>query len=373
MLLTYEVRPEGEEVIRLLAQDPDWDEEQDFTLIHKAILGTTHISVEEAIALHPYDLETKDRAERTPLTWAAMRGDEVLVALLLAHGANPNTFSESGRTPLYYACHSPREGAAKCCRLLLEAGAETDPKPPAGTHASPAFMVACGETKDSLAMKTMIEFGADLDATAPDGRTSLHDTAKRDLAERALILLEAGAAINIESRSGQTPLTTAVTYNSHRVLKLLLERWKEFSECPRLKGPNLLDLSATYADIETMKILTDTDHLRLQYDATYSSAEHLTRLQARPDADEKLLNAYRDLLAVVNQKTEQLRATHASALESGHQPRGGFKAQHEDGHYHVPGSWTEEKTEDVDDDQWSDWGDEAFEDALSERLNLDAT
>ena len=78
--------------------------------------------------------------------------------------------------------------------------------------------------------------------------------------------LQTVANINATSTLGQTSLTTAITYNSHEVLKLLLDRWFEYSVCPRLHGPHLLQIAASYADIETIHILTNTNHFMLKYD-----------------------------------------------------------------------------------------------------------
>jgi len=66
-----------------------------------------------------------------------------------------------------------------------------------------------------------------------------------------MLLLEYGTDINVTSEAGRTPLTTAITYNNHSVLRLLLDRWFEYSECPRLKGLQLLEFVAQYADVYT--------------------------------------------------------------------------------------------------------------------------
>jgi ankyrin repeat protein len=125
---------------------------------------------------------------------------------------------------------------------------------------------------------------------AHDGRTALHYLAHRN-DEHGLIdlLLAAGASINAESCHGETPSSTAITHNSHRALHLLLERWSEYSECPRLKGPNLWLLTAKYADIESIGLLTATDHLRLECDIKHNLGDHMKILRARSDADEKLV------------------------------------------------------------------------------------
>lgn len=131
--------------------------------------------------------------------------------------------------------------------------------------------------------------------------TALTHASRRDNTSFATLLLEYGANINATSTSGQTPLTTAVAYNSHNILRLLLDRWFEYSVCPRLTGPHLLQIVALYADVETISILTDTDHFHLKYDSSYALGDFLIRLRERPDITEKLILAFDGLLEVIKQ------------------------------------------------------------------------
>lgn len=360
MMLQGAIPPYAEDTFRLLTQDSDWIEEQDFTLIHKAVLGLSMTDTEDAILQCPIQLDDKDGGGRTPLAWAAARGDERLVALLLGHGANPNVMEAHGSTPLYNAAE---KGSAKCCRLLLEAGARPDPERPPGTKAGTALMTACTDAVDPLVLQTLIDFGASLESCGADGKTSLIQVARTDNVEFAYLLLESGANVNASTVTGETPLTTAVTHNSHKVLKLLLDRWFEYSKCPRLTGPHLLYLVARYADCETISSLTDTDHLRLKYDKAYGSGDYTGQLLERFDADEKLQCAFKDLLSVINESVPA-RESSAGWLESGLQRKYGLPDKLAEISGIMPGTWAEET-----EGKQSESGDDAFEDAL-ERLDL---
>lgn len=368
-MLQKEATPDAEEALRLITRGSDFIEEQDFTLIHKAVLGLTSTDLETALLQHPHDVDTPDRSNRTPLLWASALANEVHIALLLLRGANPNAADGHGSTPLYSASWAK---SPTCCRLLLEAGAKTNPIPPRGTRPSTALANCCeifGPTEVPLVIAQMlIDFGADVDARNADGRTALQILARRDNIDLMHLLLEAGADLHIESNSGETPLTQAITYNAHRALRLLLHRWHEYSECPRLKGPNLLGLAAAFGDIETMKILTGTDHLRLSYDISYSQEAHIKQLEARPDADEKLSAAFRDLLAVINMQPPA--GPGETELEAGRQYRMHSKKPERGGR--MPGSWElPEEEEEVE--AWQEWHDEALDDALTQGLKLDET
>ncbi|KAK0752941.1 hypothetical protein B0T18DRAFT_423582 [Schizothecium vesticola] len=118
------------------------------------------------------------------------------------------------------------------------------------------------------------------------------------------------------SSNGQTPLTTAIQYNNHPVLRLLLERWFEYAERPRLTGPNLLEKVAQYADGETMLLLTATEHLRARKDSSYVLDHYHKVLKEWIDFSDKLGAAFEDLLSVLRMEAEHHRGM-ASRMESG--------------------------------------------------------
>jgi hypothetical protein len=167
-----------------------------------------------------------------------------------------------------------------------------------------------------------------VDACGVDGRTSLIHAARTNNGPFALVLLENNANINAIATNGQTPLTTAITNNSHQVLKLLLDRWADFSDCPCLRGPDLLRTVAIYADLETLLLLSQTDHFRLQYDRDYSTDDFDSLLRERYDADEKHVSVFNDFMAVVREEKKM-----ESLMEKGEafQPFvGDIKAEKED-------------------------------------------
>lgn len=331
----------------------DWVDDQDFTVIHQAVLGFSGKELEDIIVQHPEDVDTPDAMNRTPLSWAAARGDDRAVAILLAYGADANHMDIQLTGPVSYAA---QQNHANCVRLLLEAGAHTDPELPRGMKVGSALNCAARCADDVMVIKLLLDFNADMEASGVDKKTSLIHVARTGNAEFALLLLEYGANINAVSTSGQSPLTTAITYNSHEVLQLLLDRWFEYSECPRLNGSNLLPTISTYADLKTMQILASTDHLKLKYDKKYSTAGLVSTFEERFDRDEKLIAAFNDLLYVINLEPDWRTST-GSLMESGLLPpkdtcKGAAFAEH------------------VSPTQLSCGSDEEFENAL-EQLTID--
>lgn len=301
------------EALRCLTQDSDFVDEQNYTLLHRIVLGLSMQDLEEALSQHSDLIDVSDAMGRTALAWASARGDERSVVTLLRHGAEVNTIDvqRSG-----VVGHAADRNYVTCVRLLLEAGADPDIAASYGHKVGNPLNVAARNASDPLILKTLLDFGADVDSAGVDGTTALIHAARKDNANFATVLLEYGADLNALSTAGQTPLTTAVIFNSHNVLQLLLDRWFEYSECPRLKGPHLLQIVALYADARTMAILTSTDHLVLNYDANYTLGDFASRLNERPDATEKLIHAFEDLLSVINKGPELCRSPD-SMMESG--------------------------------------------------------
>ncbi|KAI0973587.1 ankyrin repeat-containing domain protein [Xylaria arbuscula] len=275
----------------------DFIEDSRFTLTHRIILGLSLKPLEEELILRPEDIDTQDSMGRTPLAWAAARGDNRSVVTLLRYGADPNIMDVQLSGPLSNAA---AQGHTTCVLLLLDAGADPEPALPSGIQKGSPLSVAARIAKDPLLAKRLLDFGADVNSCTTDGRTPLFHAAKNDDTHLAILLLEYGADINYISLAGESPLTMSVIHNSHSVLRLLLERWHEYSVCPRLKGPHLLEIAASYADLETLQILADTDHFRHKYDKLFTIGDFKTRLTERPDISENLALAFDELLSIIN-------------------------------------------------------------------------
>lgn len=279
-----------------LTRTDDFIEEQNFTQLHKIVLGLFLFNLEEELQKGPDSVDITDAMGRTPLMWASARGDDRAVATLLSYHADPNILDTQFSGALMYAA---AQNHPVCVRLLLEAGAEPDPIPLKKLKRGNPLNVATRLGSDVPVIKTLLDFGADVESCGAEGRTSLVHAALNDDLDIATLLLEYNANINATSTTAQTPLTTAITHNSHNVLRLLLSRWQEYSTCPRLQGPNLLQLAAFYGDLETIRILISVDHFALSYDKNYVISDFESRLRDSSPISESLVDAFADLLSIV--------------------------------------------------------------------------
>ena len=319
-LLEGGLQDSGVNALRLITRDGYYDDFIDdsrFTPTHRIVLGLSLKPLEEELILHPEDVNVADAMGRTPLAWAAARRDTRALLTLLSHGADPNIIDVQISGPVSNAA---ARGYTACVRLLLEAGADPDPPVPHGIKKGSPLNVAARNAIDVSLLKSLLDFGADVDSSGTDGNTALIHAARTDNASFALLFLDYGADINAFSAQGATPLTTAITYNSHNVLRLIFDHWHEYSDCPRLKGPNILQIAALYADVETLQILANTDHLRVKHDKNYTIGDFSRRLHQRPDITEKLALAFDELLDTINRAPDP-RKSPESLLESGFRSR----------------------------------------------------
>lgn len=298
-LLLQGVGREIAEALMCVTGGDDWADEQGFTTLHIIVTGLSGKDLEEELREHPEDIDKVDGLGRSPISWAAARGNEKHVTMLLASGANPNILDVQLSGPVTY---SADRSHAICTRLLLDAHAMTDPMLPDGMMIGSPLNCAARNAHDPAVIELLLQYGANPDATGVDRRTPLIHAARKNKASFAIVLLEYGANINAVASDGQTPLTTAIIHNSHDVLSLLLGRWHEYSSCPRLSGPHVIRVMAQYADARTIDIMSQTDHFRLRYDKDYSTGDFEAIIRARYDADEKLQAAFAEFMNTIRQE-----------------------------------------------------------------------
>lgn len=291
-------------ILRCIARDSEYIENQDFAPIHKIVLRLSLQDLQTEIIRDPNNIDIKDAMGRTALEWAAARGEDRAVVTLLSFGADPNIVDNKLNTPLTLASNP---GHTSCIRLLCEAGALPNPVLPSGVRFGSPLNCAARNANDPALIKTLLDFDADIEASGVDGVTPLLHVAKGKPVSFAKLLLDYGADINVTSKDGRKALTTVIIYNNHSVLRLLLDRWFEYTECPRLKGPHLLDLVIDHADIETMSILTNATQLQIHGDNSYVLAKFEPQLRKRHDLTEDVVAAFELLLDAIREYPKRSR------------------------------------------------------------------
>jgi ankyrin repeat protein len=169
--------------------------------------------VVELIGAHPSLLRSLDRGGRTPLGDAALHGEPEVVGVLLEKGADPNAAeSTTGSTPLHtavgIAVGSIRESIddyERTIALLIAHGADPDRRNRSGK--TPLHVAAGGKKNAIRISRLLIEKGADPNrVTDPNRDTLLHAAASNGTAETIDWLIAHGLDPNARDSLARTPL-----------------------------------------------------------------------------------------------------------------------------------------------------------------------
>ncbi|KAK6173067.1 hypothetical protein SNE40_016598 [Patella caerulea] len=172
------------------------------------------------------NIELKDKqniAGLTPLIKAVFKSEHAFrgqfrktIQLLLDSGADPNICPVSGITPLHLAASKADE---ILIQLLLTHGAKVNAVCSQGT--SPLLKTLLLRHQKSSCVKILLDAGADVNISTVAGRTALHLAVAKSENECVLNILEANANPNAQDKYGKTPLWIAVQENNVQIVELL--------------------------------------------------------------------------------------------------------------------------------------------------------
>lgn len=162
------------------------------------------------------DFQDKEKL-RTPLHFAASRGNRAVAALLLANHAKVDPLDILRLTPLHLASSN---GQADIVKLLLEFGALLNARSESST--TPLhFAAAKGKVKTITVLTEARDI--EIDPKNNKGYTPLHLAANKGHKEAVLLLIQKGADINAKIiENSWTPLHVAVLGKSLEVISALV-------------------------------------------------------------------------------------------------------------------------------------------------------
>lgn len=194
--------------------------------VHLIILGWSSVDLATYLSISIDEVDVFDSWGRTPLMWAAWRGDSQSVSTLLEYGADPHATSFDGNSVLIYATYG---GSLECMKLILATGADIN-------HTSRSLLTpAMGGSQlgDNPAIaKVRLTRGAAIEASRHQMFTPLYVAALTNKVESLAFLLDCGASVDVSSWNCSTPLSMAISFSNHRMAEELIKRGADLNTAP---------------------------------------------------------------------------------------------------------------------------------------------
>ena len=241
---------------RMFKKD-DWFGERQFSILHKIVLNLLpkSRSLERELYESTSTIDLADSEGRTPLSWAAERGNPLAVEILLRYGANLLSRSITGMTPLHYAA---KAHDSACLEFLLDNGASVAAK---NKWSQSPLNIASFFQNDSSFIATLLSHGADINEKDCYSVTALICSTFMNNFNTAAYLISRGANINSQDRMGVTALHVGIENNSHECISLLLDNSGLDLSIVDHDGATALHIVAHCADLQTLHIFQGMDHL----------------------------------------------------------------------------------------------------------------
>ncbi|XP_072046689.1 nuclear factor NF-kappa-B p105 subunit-like [Amphiura filiformis] len=163
-------------------------------------------------------INVPDKSGKTSLRYAAENQDEVLLKLLISHGAVADNTNSAGDTIMAFAAS---KGYTPICRILIEDG-NADVSSSNKSGFTPLHHASMNGHESSCQL--LLSKSADLNNSKTfNGFTPLHYAALRGHYNVCVILLTGGSDPNTKCHDGATPLLLAVQTNDKQICKLLMD------------------------------------------------------------------------------------------------------------------------------------------------------
>ncbi|KAI4266017.1 MAG: hypothetical protein L6R38_009007, partial [Xanthoria sp. 2 TBL-2021] len=256
--------------------------------IHLIILGWSSVNLATYLSISIDEVDVFDSWGRTPLMWAAWRGDSDSVAILLAHGADPQATSFDGNSVLIYATYG---GNLDCMSLILNTGADID-------HMSNSLLTpATGGSQlgDNPAIaKVRLMRGAAIEASRHQKFTPLYVAALTNRVESLAFLLECGPSTEWGDWNCSDPLSLAISFSNHRMAEALIQHGANLNCAPAF----------TVSYLRNVAVFGDEKMLRL-----FITAKPAIEVNMRDPQDprkEGLSAAFQELVRVCAEEYEKM-------------------------------------------------------------------
>jgi ankyrin repeat protein/nucleoside phosphorylase len=196
------------------------------------------------------DVNAKDNYGLTALYWAALNGHEAVVRLLIDGKADVNAKDNEGKTALDWAARNGYKAVVRL--LLLDGKADVNVKDNYGGTA--LYWAALNEHE--AVVQLLIDGKADVNAKDNEGRTALDWAARNGYKAVVRLLIDGKADVNVKDNEGRTVLYWAA-FNRHEAVVRLLIDGKADVNAKDNEGRTALYWAARYGYEAVVRLLLD--------------------------------------------------------------------------------------------------------------------
>lgn len=241
----------------------------DFSYVHRVVVGIQPADLPSALKEPARILEINhvDTARRSPLFWAALRGDDKSVKALLQAGADITLQDYEGRTALHAALQSP---SLRSVELLLMAGSSVHTR---DKYGDTAIQIAtwshtpCLPNSNVPMLEALYLAGAAVNARQYKGNSAIQSAACLNRTANGAYLLSIGADPNNRDHAGDVPIFECLFYNTHGMLDLLLRFPDTRLNNVNKAGQTILHFAALHADLKSLEMLISSRLCGISLDA----------------------------------------------------------------------------------------------------------
>lgn len=152
----------------------------------------------------------------------------------------------------------------------------------------PAMLNAAVVRRDTVKLEALKGYGADISLTNSDGRTALHIACCEGDVNVVRRLLKMGSNVHIKDRFNRTPLTDAIDFDHHVIIKVLRQCGAHLHGNARLIGEQMCAAAAS-GNVKRLESYLIAGADLSQQDLSGRTALHLAALHNKPQAVKFLL------------------------------------------------------------------------------------